>query len=76
MSFTPRSGAEELGGIAWLPRMIDKARAKENDELGEFIFPCPIDRQLLQRLDMDADTFQSIAVNHSDEEVVKKVQEP
>jgi hypothetical protein len=42
----PRSPRVKLGGFVHLPRMLDKARAVVSGNLGEFIFPCPLDQRL------------------------------
>ncbi len=47
----PRRWNEELGGIRWLPRLIDKARMAQRGELGTYLFGhSPIDIALLRRL--------------------------
>lgn len=74
--FHPRPGNLELGGIRWLPRMIDKARAKAGGYIGEYIYPCPIDRRVLQQLGLSPEQFQRIATECcTDEEVLKKIRE-
>jgi Domain of unknown function (DUF5069) len=50
-----------LDGYAWLPRMIDKARAARAGTIGDFIYPCPIDRACLTGLRLDAATFADVA---------------
>ena len=62
-----------VDGYAWLPRMIDKARASRNGTLGDYYrYPCPIDRTCLDRLGIDADTFADIAQTAvSDHDVVR-----
>lgn len=40
----PRAPRETLAGLVWLPRLIDKARAKQAGTLGDFDSPCPMDR--------------------------------
>lgn len=46
----PRSPRVRLGGYLHLPRMLDKIRAQVAGTLGEYIFPCPLDRQFLDFL--------------------------
>ena len=47
----PRRWSEELGGIRWLPRLVDKARAARAGTLGDYLFgQSPMDRALLRRL--------------------------
>lgn len=43
----PRSPRVRLGGFVHLPRMLDKARAHVAGTLGEYIWPCPLDKRLL-----------------------------
>jgi hypothetical protein len=54
--------AAKLAGYAWLPRMIDKARASQAGTLGAYYrYPCPIDAACLDLLGIDANTFRVIA---------------
>lgn len=51
----PRSPFDELAGFAWLPRMIDKARAGFAGTLGEYsVYPCAGDRAFLGHYRLDA----------------------
>ncbi len=52
-----------LEGYAWLPRMIDKARAQADGTLGELERPCPIDATLLRRLPLDVGTFDAVVAH-------------
>ena len=62
----PRSSKDTLAGLAHLPRMIDKARALRNDTLGEYIYPCPLDRHVLNFLETDPDDFADLAEVNDD----------
>jgi len=53
----PRSPRERLVGIAMLARTIDKARAYLAGTLGEYIFDCPMDKQLFAALGVDERQF-------------------
>jgi hypothetical protein len=68
----PRSGSTPVGGISWLARMIDKARLDHAGEIEQYDleYPCPMDQGLLRQLNVDADTFQNIAVSASTDEQV------
>jgi hypothetical protein len=57
----PRPMDEELAGYAWLPRMIDKARAKDAGTLGDLMHPCPVDQNALRLLGVDPLVFREIA---------------
>ena len=58
----PRPRARTIGEIEWLARMSDKARAHAKGTIGDYIYNCPADKKLLAALELDADTFQKIAV--------------
>ncbi len=57
----PRSSKDTLAGIAHLPRMIDKARSLRNNTLGEYIYPCPLDRHVLNFLATNPEDFADLA---------------
>jgi hypothetical protein len=60
-----------LEGYAWLPRMIDKNRAKRAGTLRGIVHPCPIDRRCLKLLGVSFDTFNAIVERaESDAEVL------
>lgn len=57
----PRRWSEELGGIRWLPRLIDKARAALAGSLGDYLYgQSPIDRGLLHALGLKYRDFTAI----------------
>jgi uncharacterized protein DUF5069 len=62
----PRSSKDILAGIAHLPRMIDKTRALRNDTLGEYIYPCPLDRHVLNFVQADPEDFADLAEVNND----------
>ncbi|MHB1758014.1 MAG: DUF5069 domain-containing protein [Leptospirillum sp.] len=67
----PRSPFDRLGGIDHLKRLIDKAKAKNAETLGEYIYNCPLDAFCLTFLEMDPETFARIvASTESDDEVL------
>jgi hypothetical protein len=70
----PRPRARTIGEIEWLARMSDKARAHAKGTIGDYIYNCPADKKLLAALELDADTFQKIAVAaNSDDELISQV---
>ena len=71
----PRSSSETMVGIAHLPRMIDKARARENNMLGEYIYPCPLDWQVLKHLNVKPGAFAELAVVNDDDQMLEWTQE-
>lgn len=62
----PRSPKETLAGLIFLPRMIDKARAHKRETLGEYVFPCPMDKLLLKLLDASEEDFADRAADEND----------
>ncbi|MEM0952395.1 MAG: DUF5069 domain-containing protein [Cyanobacteria bacterium P01_H01_bin.74] len=70
----PRDGHVSIDGTPWLARMIDKARLERTGEIVQFDldFPCPMDRQLLSKLGIDAKQFQEIAVTSPDDASIVK----
>jgi len=70
----PRPRPRTIGGIEWLAQMSDKCRAKAKGTIGDYIYPCPADKKLLEALELDPDTFTSIATAvKNDDELVAKV---
>jgi hypothetical protein len=52
---------DTLEAYAWLPRMIDKARAAHAGTLGSYMHPCPVDLRCLGLLGIEASDFGQIA---------------
>ena len=67
----PRSPRQELGGFIHLARMIDKAKAGRAGKLGEYIYPCPLDRGLLDFLGLTPERFAEAAAGKGDQEMVE-----
>ena len=67
----PRRWNEELGGIRWLPRLIDKARMAQRGELGSYLFGhSPIDIALLRRFGLTTRQFADIVAANPDDAAV------
>ena len=70
-SAPPRRWSEEVGGIKWLPRIIDKARAAMNGTLGDYLYgQSPMDRGLLLALGLSYKEFTNIVRRAGDDEQV------
>jgi oxalate decarboxylase/phosphoglucose isomerase-like protein (cupin superfamily) len=64
----------ELDGYAWLPRMIDKARAARAGTLGDAVHPCPVDRRTLKQMGVGFEDFTAvIARTTTDDEVLAEL---
>jgi Domain of unknown function (DUF5069) len=59
-----------LDGYAWLPRLIDKARASRAGTIGDLVHPCPVDKACLTRFGIDAETFGDIASELRDDDAI------
>ena len=66
----PRSVRDKLAGYAHLARMIDKCRAVLAGTQGEYIYPCPMDKRLLDFARLTADQFtETVQARSSDQAV-------
>jgi hypothetical protein len=67
----PRSPFDELAGYAWLPRLIDKARAQYAGTRGEYsAYPCPGDRGFLGFFKLDAEALGQKIKSGADDGVI------
>jgi hypothetical protein len=53
----PRRGRQALDGIYWLARVSDKARAAAAGTIHDYIYPCPMDKGVLERWGVTPDEF-------------------
>ena len=53
----PRSPRVRLGGYVHLPRLLDKARAFAAGKIGEYIYPCPLDKRFFTFTGLDSEAF-------------------
>lgn len=67
----PRSSRETMEGIAHLPRMIDKARSYRNSTLADYIYPCPLDRHVLNFLKTSPEEFADLATENDDAQMTE-----
>ena len=66
----PRGLDAELEGYAWIPRMLDKARATLAGTAGSYLFGCPVDHTCMARLGIAPDLVLDLAARHSDDHAV------
>jgi quercetin dioxygenase-like cupin family protein len=67
---SPRPYDAELDGYAWLPRMLDKARAARAGTAGDHMFGCPVDHTCAARLGVPVELIGDLAAQHADDEAV------
>ena len=65
----PRSPKMKIGGLVMVPRMIDKARAYNAKTLGEYIFPCPLDKIILEFLNISHEEIIHLVQRLTDDEI-------
>ncbi|MGB6985443.1 MAG: DUF5069 domain-containing protein [Candidatus Aquilonibacter sp.] len=57
----PRRWSEQLDGVAWLPRLIDKTRASLSGTLGAYLYgQSPVDTEFLHTLGVGHRAFAQI----------------
>jgi hypothetical protein len=71
----PASPKEAVGGYVHLARMRDKARAKAAESVGEYNYPCPLDKGLLEFMGITPEAFIEAAQKKSDEELLTWVKQ-
>ncbi|HUN29037.1 MAG TPA: DUF5069 domain-containing protein [Alphaproteobacteria bacterium] len=68
---SPRRWNEELDGVAWLPRLIDKARSALRGTLGTYLYgQSPVDRDVLHVLGIGHRAFAEIVAAACDDRAV------
>jgi len=53
----PRSARVRLGGFVHLSRLLDKCRALNGGKLGEYIYPCPLDKRFFAFVGITPEAF-------------------
>ena len=66
----PRGLDSELEGYAWLPRMLDKARATLAGTASNYPFGCPVDHTCMARLGIAPELVLDLAARHADDRAV------
>lgn len=52
-----------------VPRMIDKALAYKENALGEYIYPCPLDKMILNFIRTDPEEFAQFVWTHDEAQI-------
>jgi hypothetical protein len=68
----PRRGRVPLQRFLWLARVYDKARASAAGTIGEYVYPCPIDRGMFERWGITPEDFDAAARRHRDDDSLLK----
>ncbi|MGB8907175.1 MAG: DUF5069 domain-containing protein [Candidatus Cybelea sp.] len=64
----PRRGREVIGDALWLARAADKGRASAAGTIYDYIYPCPMDKGMMERWRITTDEFDdALQRNPTDE---------
>ncbi|HEU5478839.1 MAG TPA: DUF5069 domain-containing protein [Candidatus Tumulicola sp.] len=63
----PRRGRQAIGEALWLLRMADKARAAAAGTIHDYIYPCPMDRGVMDRWGITPAEFEAALARHADD---------
>jgi len=67
----PRRGRDAIDGVLWLKRVSDKGRAAAAGTIFDYIYPCPMDKGVMERWGITPDEFDgAIAKYTTDEELL------
>ena len=54
----PRRWSDALGGMIWLPRLLDKFRAYQAGTLGAYAYPSALDQSFMRRFKLSPALFE------------------
>lgn len=66
----PRRGRDAIGEALWLARISDKARAEAAATIYDYVYPCPMDRGVLERWGVNVETFEDALRQHTTDEAL------
>ena len=72
----PRRGRKAMDGVLWLARVSDKARAAAAGTIHDYIYPCPMDKGVMERWGITPAQFDdAIRANANDGELLAWLRE-
>lgn len=72
----PRRGRQALGEFLWLARVFDKARAAQNATIHDYVYPCPMDKGVMERWGISPDEFtQAVRAHTTDDSILAWLQQ-
>jgi hypothetical protein len=66
----PRRGRDPVGEALWLARLFDKARAAAGGTIFDYIYPCPMDKGVMERWGITPDEFNAAIGAHSSDDAL------
>ncbi len=67
----PRPGRLKLGPYMWLARLSDKARAAAAGTIFDYIYPCPMDRGVLERWGLTPPEFDAAIIDQPTDDALQ-----
>ncbi len=61
----PRRGRDAIDGVLWLKRVSDKARAAAAGTIFDYIYPCPMDKGVMERWGITPGEFDAAISKHA-----------
>lgn len=68
----PRRGREPLGDALWLARVYDKARASAAGTIHDYIYPCPMDKGVMERWGITPKQFDDAIRAHTTDQTIRE----
>jgi hypothetical protein len=68
----PRRGREAMGEALWLARLFDKARAAAAGAIFDYIYPCPMDKGVMERWGITPDEFDQAIRTHTTDQTIQQ----
>ena len=66
----PRRGRTSIGDALWLARMRDKARAAAAGTIFDYIYPCPMDKGVMDRWGITPEEFDRAVLAHETDDAL------
>ena len=66
----PRRGRQALGDFLWLARVADKGRAAAAGTIFDYIYPCPMDKGVMERWGITPAEFDAALREHPTDEAL------
>jgi len=67
----PRRGRTALGSALWLARVFDKARAAKDGTIFDYIYPCPMDKGVMERWGITPEAFDKALLEHTTDDAIR-----
>jgi len=66
----PRRGREQIGEALWLLRAADKGRAAAAGTIHDYVYPCPMDKGMMERWRVSVAEFDQALRRHATDETL------